>query len=228
MLTVILAESALETIPQSLHNEKLIRNQSKKRGKPPNQLLLDMSIHHVLIKKLENSGKRGRPDIVHYCLLNLLGSPTCIEGDLQVYVHTINGDIIYVNPKTRLPKNYNRFVGLMEKLFKDKIIKTSDGEILLEILDVSLEELVKEINPNLTVLLSEEGEKKPIKEIATIFRERPHVSIILGGFPHGTFADNIQKLSELKLALYEKPLEAWIIASRVVFLYELARKGELM
>lgn len=41
---------------------------------------------------------------------------------LRVYIHTRNNEIIYVKPETRIPRNYNRFVGLMESLFKNKAV----------------------------------------------------------------------------------------------------------
>jgi rRNA small subunit pseudouridine methyltransferase Nep1 len=84
------------------------------------------------MKKLEESEKRGRLDIVHFALLEALGSPLNREGLLQTYVHTINDYVITVNPETRLPRNYNRFVGLMEQLFESYRVPPT-GQILLKL-----------------------------------------------------------------------------------------------
>jgi len=40
-------------------------------------------------------------------------------GMLEVYVYTIQGHAIIIDPSTRLPRNYNRFTGLFEQLFKE-------------------------------------------------------------------------------------------------------------
>ncbi len=91
------------------------------------------------MKSLEFREKRGRPDIIHQCLLLLLDSPF---RDFEVYVHTINGQLIWVNRETRLPRNYNRFVGLMEKLFLEKRIVAGE-KTLMEIVEGSLREAVQ-------------------------------------------------------------------------------------
>ena len=57
-------------------------------------------------KKLNNWRKRGRPDIVHLCLLEALESPLNKNKILSVYVHTYDNKIIYINPEVRLPRNY--------------------------------------------------------------------------------------------------------------------------
>ena len=63
--------------------------------------------------------KRGRPDIVHFTLLEALGSPLNLEGLLKIYVHTYSGYVIDVRPEVRLPRDCNRFSGLMEQLFQE-------------------------------------------------------------------------------------------------------------
>ncbi|RLG20801.1 hypothetical protein DRN72_04605 [Methanosarcinales archaeon] len=56
--------------------------------------LLDSSYHHKAMRMLENPDKRGRPDIVHFCLLEALGSPLNVDGKLSTVVHTYDGKII--------------------------------------------------------------------------------------------------------------------------------------
>ncbi|HID15949.1 MAG TPA: 16S rRNA methyltransferase, partial [Candidatus Atribacteria bacterium] len=119
-LTIILAEAALETIPKQIINHPLIRKHSKKRGKKPSEMLLDTSYHYAAMKKLDGRWKRGRPDIIHITLLQILGSPANLQGKIKVYIHTRNNKVIYINPETRLPRNYLRFTGLIEQLFKTR------------------------------------------------------------------------------------------------------------
>jgi len=109
-LILVLAESAVETVPESLWTHRSVQKHAKLRRKPPRSVLLDRSYHHAAMKGLEHSEKRGRPDIVHFALLEALGSPLNREGLLEVYVHTIDDNVITVDPETRLPRNCNRFV----------------------------------------------------------------------------------------------------------------------
>lgn len=102
VFNLVLAESALETIPRQLWQLPLIRKYAEKRRKKAQFLLLDRSYHHAAMKNLAENEKKGRPDIVHFSLLEALGSPLSKEGLLQVYVHTMSDYVISVNRETRL------------------------------------------------------------------------------------------------------------------------------
>ncbi|KRZ27224.1 Ribosomal RNA small subunit methyltransferase NEP1 [Trichinella pseudospiralis] len=56
-----------------------------------------------------------RPDITHQCLLMLLDSPLNKAGLLEIYIHTVKNVLIRVHPQTRIPRTFERFVGLMSK-----------------------------------------------------------------------------------------------------------------
>jgi len=96
---------------------QIICEYSKRRGKPPGLILLDRLYHHSAMKKIRESEKRGQPNIVHFALLEALGAPFNKERLLQVYVHTNNDHVITVNPEARLPRNCDRFVGLLARAF---------------------------------------------------------------------------------------------------------------
>jgi len=77
----------------------------------------------------------ARPDITHQCLLTLLDSPLNKAGLLQVYIHTKKNVLIEVNPKTRIPRTFKRFSGLMVQLLhKMKIRATGSSEKLLSLI----------------------------------------------------------------------------------------------
>ena len=116
MLHICLVESGLELVPKEISKHPLIRRYAKKRGKKPSKVLLDISFHYHAMKNLKDFNKRGRPDIVHFCLLEALGSPLNKMALLRIYVHTYDGKVVFIDPSTRIPKNYIRFVGLMEQL----------------------------------------------------------------------------------------------------------------
>ena len=122
MLTIVLAESELERIPASLLRHQAIVASAGKRMKKPVDILLDSNYHHSAMRNLPEWERRGRPDIVHLFLLVALESIANKKNFLRVIVHTRNNEMIAFNPTTRIMRNYDRFVGLIEQLFEKQVI----------------------------------------------------------------------------------------------------------
>ena len=219
MLTLILAEAALETVPKNLWSHPAVKHHSKRRKKPPHQLLLDRSLHNAAMRKLKSSEKRGRPDITHFALLEALGSPLNKEGLLQVYVHTNKDYTITVNPKTRLPRNYNRFLGLIEQLYQLKKV-LSEKEMLLRLENKTLPTLLAETEVDYVLLFSREGKPKTVEEAVCSIQKKRRPAIIIGGFPHGHFSKTTLELADENVSVDSEMLEAWTLTSRVVYEYE--------
>ena len=150
-IKLVLAEAALETVPREIWGHPAVYKTAKRRGKTPASILLDRSLHHQAMKNLPEAEKRGRPDIVHVSLLEALSSPLNREGLLETYVHTIGDYAIFINPETRLPRNYNRFVGLIEQLFEIGRVPP-EGEPLLTLKPMSLRVLLEQIKPTRIIL----------------------------------------------------------------------------
>ena len=219
MLTLILAEAALETLPKTLWNHSSIRNYSKKHRKLPQQLLLDRSLHHSIMRKLEDSEKRGRPDITHFVLLEALGSPLNKEGLLQFFVHTRNNYVIAVNPSVRLPRNYLRFIGLMEQLFYYKKVPP-EGEILLELEQKTLKDLLNVLKVDHVIAFSRTGEPKTIEKAISTLPVTGNIALIIGGFPHGNFSETTLKQANEIVCVDPEMLDAWVLTSRVIYEFE--------
>lgn len=219
MLILILAEAALETLPKILWNKTSIRSYSKKHRKLPGQLLLDRSLHHSVMRKLEASEKRGRPDIVHFVLLEALGSPLNKEGLLQIYVHTRNNLVINVNPSVRLPRNYLRFVGLMEQLFYNERVPPK-GDILLKLEQKTLKKLLKETKVDHTLVFSRTGALKTIENAISSLPKNRNIAVIIGGFPHGNFSQTTLQLANDVVCVDADMLDAWVLSSRVIYEFE--------
>lgn len=216
MLILVLAESALETIPEELWSLPSVRNYSRLRRKHPQFLLLDRSYHHAAMKKLEQNVKRGRPDIVHFALLEALGSPLNKEGLLQVYIHALNDYVITVNPKARLPRNYNRFAGLMEQLFEFSRVPPK-GTVLLSLKRQTLAQLFQEIKPSYTVAFSRMGKPKTLEETVSKLPERKKLVVLVGGFPRGHFSTATLNLADEVVCLDPDMLETWTVTSRIIY-----------
>jgi rRNA small subunit pseudouridine methyltransferase Nep1 len=173
------------------------------------------------MRNLSQNRKRGRPDIVHFSLLEALNSPLNKVGLLKIYVHTIANHVISINPKVRLPKNYNRFVGLLEQLFEfGRVPRT--GSPLLKITKKTFSELLQEIKPSYIIAFSRIGIpcilEKAIKKIA--FLENP--AIVVGGFPHGHFSERTMKELKDIYSIDSEMLEGWTLTSRAIYDYERA------
>lgn len=227
-LTIVVAEAGLELIPKEIEEHPIVRAQARKRGKKPNEILLDISLHYKAMKNLNNWFKRGRPDIVHILLLIALSSVLNKAGLLRIYVHTVNDLIIYVDPRARIPRNYNRFVGLMEQLLVEKKVPPDSQKPLLWVEEKRLEEFVKENQFDYIVLLHEEG--KFVKPsvfgdiISSKMAKGERSCVIIGGFQRGDFEPSTLSLTENRVAIYRQPLEAWTVLSMVIHSIENSKK----
>ena len=222
-LVLVIVEAAIELVPKSIRNHPAVRAYAAKRGKRPEEVLLDRSYHHAAMRKLREAEQRGRPDISHFILLEALGSPLNKCGMLELYVQTRSGHVIWINPETRLPRIYERFKGLIEKLYEEPIVK-ADGRILLKLEEKKLSELIKEVDPDICILLSEDGKPMKWSEFGKIITSRRKPLVMIGGFPRGGFHEETIRNADEIISLWPEPLEAWVIASRVISITEQALK----
>ena len=173
------------------------------------------------MKSLEEGEKRGRPDIIHFALLEALGSPLNQEGLLQTYVHTIHDYVITVNPEARLPRNYNRFVGLVEQLFELGGIP-STGPSLLMLERETLSQLLHKIKPSYVVAFSSRGSPDTLENAMAKVSDKQRLVVLIGGFPHGHFSETTIRLANEVVCVDPEMLETWTLTSRVIYEYERA------
>lgn len=147
MISVVLAESALELVPSELKHHQSVISHARKLGKLSSEILLDNSWHFAAMKGIINELKRGRPDLVHFSILEATTIPLYLKNKIKLYVHTIDDKVIYFGQNVHVPKSYHRFAGLIEKLYKEKKI-IANNETLLEIKNKTFSELIDEINPS--------------------------------------------------------------------------------
>ncbi|MFX1518888.1 MAG: 16S rRNA methyltransferase [Promethearchaeota archaeon] len=222
-LYLILAESALESIPTEFKNHPKLRRYAKKQKKSPENIIFDKSIHSFLINGPEGYEKRGRPDLVHISLLSILGTPLCKTGYLKLFVHTVKDLVIQMDVNVRLPRNYTRFLGLMSQLFETGQVPPK-GSSLLSIKKMTLKELIEEIKPNYTILFSETGKEIELMNFMDSVVEYTPLAIIVGGFPHGDFSKETYQCANEIVAISDMSLDAHVVVSRVIYAYEIAVK----
>lgn len=215
----MIAESALEFVPRELQKHNSVRASAQRAGKRPSEILLDVSWHFAAMKGIENEIKRGRPDLVHFCLLEATSIPLYFEDRLDVFVHTIDNRVITLGKKVRLPKSYHRFAGLVEKLYSEGKIE-GEGKRLLGIEKMNFEDLVKRIDPEQVIGLSSEGIESSYQQLAIETTEE--TCLVVGGHPKGEFSKDVSKFFDRTISVDRNPLEAHVIISRI--LYELEKR----
>jgi rRNA small subunit pseudouridine methyltransferase Nep1 len=213
----VIAESALELVPKELQRHSSVLAYSKKTGKKPAEILLDISWHFAAMKGIKNEIKRGRPDLIHFCLLECCTIPLYFKNKLRVYVHTVDDKVIFVGESVRLPKSYHRFIGLIEKLYLKREIK-KDNKQLLELKDMTFSNLIDEIKPKKIVGLSTQGKISSYEKFAQELDN--DTCIVVGGFSKGHFSNIVLKRITTLVSVDKNPLEAHIVISRVLYEYE--------
>ncbi len=220
MLTLVLADTELELVPPKLRGHPAVRASARKRGKPAASILLDSSLHHPALRKFEDGERRGRPDIAHVVLVLALDSILNLEGGLRVFVHTRNDDVIQFAPETRIPKNFTRFVGLMEDLFEKGEVPEEEPLIRMD-RGVTLEQLLAKVGGEAWAF-AEGGE--PVDLAAEFARHGGDLVAVIGGFPHGTFKSPVAALCRRVVSIHAKPLKAWTAAGEILVAYRRASR----
>lgn len=218
-LTIIFVECGLELIPSEIRKHPSIQKNLKKDSYPSK--LLDNAIHHSAMVRLEAAEQRGRPDITHACLLNALGSTANKSGNLKIYLHTFENKIFEINPDIKIARNYNRFKGLMAKLLIENEIKTKNLQLISEVKG-TLRELVNSIDNSEVILLSNKGELAENPLLLFDSNLSKDFIVIIGCFQKGFFTDEILELSNRLVSISHYSLDAWVVLSRVITLYEIA------
>ena len=217
-LIIFLVECGLEIIPKKLRNHPAIKKNIIEHNY--SSQLLDIALHHTAMNKLPNFRKRGRPDILHACLLNILGTPANKAGLIKLYVHTIHDRIFEFNPEIKLARNYNRFKGLMAKLLIDGDINTNENFLIRE-LDDELTKIILSFHDTKIILCSSKG--KVISEYSDVF-EKDKLSknylVIIGGFQKGYFSNEFANLNVNRISISKYSLDAWIVVSKIINFYE--------
>ena len=211
----ILADAELELVPQEIVNERCIINNARARAKAPEKIILDASHHHPAFGKLPESERRGRPDLTHFFLMLCMDSDLTAEGKLRVFVHTRNNHVIAINPETRLPPHYPRFVGLIESLYEQRVVPSRENALLELRNDVTLDMLVNALKPDQVMVLSASGEQTDLAE-AFAPSKAERIAVIIGGFPKGDFRSDLSKLKHTKISLGPRMQKVWTVTSKVL------------
>jgi rRNA small subunit pseudouridine methyltransferase Nep1 len=225
VLSLVIAESAIQLVPAAIQSHPQIKQYARRRQKNPDEVLLDRAFHNVAMKRLARVHypipveTMGRPDIVHNTLLQILETPLNWEGQLRVFVHTQDDLVIWVNPLVRLPKNYTRFVGLIEQLFQERQVPRK-GEALLRVERLDLPHLIRRLRPTMVFGLSRLGQPLLMRKVAERAGKLSDPAVLIGGFPRGHFSEMTRRITNEVYSVDREPLDAWVVAGRFVYDFE--------
>ena len=217
----MIAEAAMELVPQILKNHPSVKNHSKRTGRGINEIFLDVSYHHkaMVEKNIDQWWKRGRPDIVHFDLVEAISTPLFKQEKLQVYVSTFDNNLVTISKGLRIPKNYSRFEGLMIGIFNKQ--KNRNSPNLIEFQEnVNFNHMMKKIvKPDLVIGFSVEGTKSRISDILrnNVIDTAKHYCFVVGGFQRGHFSDTVSGACDAVYSISPFSLESHVVISRVLY-----------
>ena len=217
MLTLVLAEAALECIPRKLQDHNSVLSHAGRLHKDPSEILLDNSWHYAAMRGIKDEIKRGRPDLVHASILAATAIPLYQNNRIRIYVHTIGDHVIRLGAGTNIPRSYHRFAGLVEKLFREEVIQ-SGQRTLLEMHRETLPELIDGLEPSSVVGLSTRGKPSSFEHVASILDE--HACVLIGGFQKGHFSETTQGKIESMYSVGDMSYDAHVVISRLAYEYE--------
>ena len=220
-LHFVIAEAALELIPEALWRDPSVKKDSQRRGQELGSMLLDRSVHHSAMLKLEDGYRRGRPDLVHLTLLNVTSTPLHQDGKARVYIHTLDDTVLEFGEGTRPPKSYARFRNLMEKTLVER-----PDEGLITVREATLPQLLRAIGTDHSVGLSVQGVPTRLEDLASDLAQTKNPAVMVGGFPKGHFLPNSLKSFDSLVRIDDRALDAHVVAARVVYEVEKTVKDQ--
>jgi rRNA small subunit pseudouridine methyltransferase Nep1 len=222
MLNLLFVEASLELVPKQIAHHPSVTRNAKREGKKPDEVLLDRSLHHHAMLSLTEGEKRGRPDILHFCLLEALGSPLNKAGRLRSLAYTVKGDLLDISQELRLPRDCYRFKSLMEQLFVVGRVPPGSEPPLITLSKKSLGEVRREIAPSRTIALTSHGKAMKLVDLCRELTVEANPLIFLGAYPHGSLREETLAEADEAVSIHSEALEAWVVTSRLVYEYEKA------
>lgn len=186
MITFVIGECALELVPPELLGAPSVKRRARERRREAAQLLLDQAADHKAMEALADGPRRGRPDIVHVLTLLVQDSPLTAKRQTRVLWHTQKDELVRVRPDLRPPRAQATFYKLCEDLLRQGKVPLHHPLLMRET-GRSLARVLKEEAKGPVVLLDPAGEPARSPDFARLAREHADLTLVVGGFAHGTW-----------------------------------------
>jgi len=216
---IVLLEAALEIVPEEIRGHPQVLKAARRYEIDPSEMILDKSLHYNAMAALTQKWKRGRPDILHVALLVATDTPLRERGTLRIYFQSYDGRIFRLADNVRVPKNYERFKGLMAQLLREGRVPPTGEPLIWQEYD-SLRDYVEERGG--LILLWEKGEQATPTQVAARALATGY-PLGIGAFPRGDFKrSTLRKAAETYSIMGGAPLKTWGVVGRIVYALERA------
>ncbi|CAM9089917.1 unnamed protein product, partial [Ectocarpus fasciculatus] len=177
--------------------------------------LLNCDDHINIMKRNGKDPQKYRPDIIHQELMAVLDSPLNKAGKVKIFMHTSKNVLVEVNPKTRIPRTFKRFSGLMVQLLHRLKIRSADGNEML--LKVVKNPMSRHLPAGIRCYgLSHQGTlTTPMKFAESIPSDAP-IAFVFGAFAVGKVDPNDHPYMQDFLSISEYPLSGVVAINRVL------------
>eukprot|EP01033_Poteriospumella_lacustris_P009400 gene9400-6731_t len=177
--------------------------------------LLNCDDHIGLIRKFHKDPSDYRPDIIHQELMAVLDSPLNKQNKIKVIVHTEKNVLFEVNPKTRIPRTFKRFSGLMVQLLHKLKIRSADGQDML--LKVIKNPISSHIPPGAHVIgfSHHGGSQTPMQFARSLPTDKPVVLVFGAQATRGIVPEEHPYIQDL-VSISQFPLSGIVAINRVL------------
>lgn len=216
---IIFDDVSLELLPKKFLNSREARSVFQSFKVEPHSQILDQNYHPHILRALNDRERRGRPDVVHFALLDVTSAPIFLEGNVRVFIHTRDNVTIEVKKRTRLPRTLNRFCGVMSKILSDSIGKEEES-----LFDVqrgqTFGDLISTLGCEKVIAFSRTGKSSSLK-ILVQSHTGPRVAWVIGGFAHGHLGEKTISLADMVVSISSFSLPAHVVSSRLAYEMEI-------
>jgi len=214
---VILEDASIELVPKKFQARDSCKLVESRFGIPPENQILDDNFHHDIVERLPEKEKRGRPDVVHFALLDIMGTPAYRENMILPIIHTINQEVIRIGEGVRPPRTEMRFNGVMSKILRNEMGKIEKD--LFQYDDpMDTKKLIRTLSAEEVYVLSASGVRKDLTQfVSKVTSSDREVSWIVGGFAKGHFSEKTKQVANEMISISNYELPAHIVTSRLSY-----------
>ncbi len=215
---LVIEEASLEIVPPELRHSREVAGVRSKFGVRPELQILDRNFHSRAMTSLKgDSQKRGRPDVVHFALLDATSTPLFRKDKVLIMIHTIHNDTIELESGTRPPRTLQRFCGVMAKILsgssgqeESKLFSFKRNQTFDELLQtLEIESCIGLTKKSMLATLSDEA--------ALAISENKRTAWIVGGFPRGNFLPKVEMHCNKLISISELSLPAHVVTARLCY-----------
>jgi rRNA small subunit pseudouridine methyltransferase Nep1 len=215
---LVIEEASLELVPKELRTKKEVIDVQRRFGVKPEAQILDRNFHaNAMLSLKGNLEKRGRPDVVHFALLDATSTPLFLEDKIRIIIHTIHNETIELKSGTRPPRTLQRFCGVFSKLLSGQL-GSQESNLFDYRSSQTFGELLDSVGAESIFCLTRKGEISDLGNIVSkAVSSSKTTTWIVGGFAHGSFGPDVTARCTRSFSISPMPLPAHVVTARLCY-----------